>query len=417
MSNYSNLEIKRRQFLKYLASSPLIASSLSGCLNDDPGNPQYNDIAISTLKRGSEGRLSAISSVDQALNVFDFEAVAKTNLTPAHYGYIATGVADNITLRANREEFSKIDIRVRRLTGVNQIDMSTKLFGETWQTPIILAPVGSQRAFNVDGEITTAKAAKNKKHLQILSTFTSIPIEDVVKARGKPLWFQLYPATQWNVTKEILRRAESAGCPVVVLTVDMFAGSNRESMKRFKKEDSSICGACHFPGRNSRPMVSKLDFKLSTPLTWDFVQKLKENTSMKVVIKGIVTSEDAVLCLENGVDGIIVSNHGGRAEESGRATIQCLPEVTAAVNGQIPVLIDGGFRRGTDIFKALAMGAQGICIGRPYLWGLAAFGQEGVESVLDMLRAELQLIMKQAGTASIKNITRDYVQSTQIIIP
>jgi isopentenyl diphosphate isomerase/L-lactate dehydrogenase-like FMN-dependent dehydrogenase len=207
----------------------------------------------------------------------------------------------------------------------------------------------------------------------------------------------------------------------------MLAGSNRETQNRFNKTDNSACHSCHvIPGMkgfisgkpmiNELPMINDRDFSFSGPLTWEFVHKLKNSTSMKVVLKGIVTSEDAELCVKYGVDGIIVSNHGGRAEESGRATIDCLPEVVSAVNGRIPVIVDGGFRRGTDIFKALALGAQAICIGRPYIWGLAAFGQSGVERVLDLLRAELQLVMKQAGTTALNKINQNFILKTNSLL-
>jgi len=350
-----------------------------------------------------------IRSPDRALSVFDFREVARKKLPPAHFGFIASGVDDNVTLRANREELSRIKIRVRRLIDVGQIDTQLEMFGEKWETPIILAPASSQGAFHEDGEIATARAAKNKKHLQILSTYASKPIEEVTEARGAPVWYQLYPAADWKATESMIRRAEAAGCPVVVLTVDSFVRGNKETVSRFKRKDRRRCQKCHDGQPISKPMVSRIGYERTPPLTWDFVRKLKDNTSMRLLIKGIVTSEDARLCLENGVDGVVVSNHGGRAEESGRATIECLPEVVRAVNGQIPVLIDGGFRRGTDVFKALALGAKAICIGRPYLWGLGAFGQAGVERVLVLMRAELGRIMKQAGTPSLEEINRNFV--------
>lgn len=189
--------------------------------------------------------------------------------------------------------------------------------------------------------------------------------------------------------------------------------SQRETQKRSARRDERDCSTCHVPSFEGnllrKPMFDGLDLsgvsKLLAPaLTWDFVQRLKDNTDMKVLVKGIVTSEDAERCVRYGADGLIVSNHGGRAEESGRGTIDSLPEVVAGVRGRIPVLIDGGFRRGNDVLKALALGATAICIGRPYLWGLASFGQEGVERVLELLRAELRLAMQLMGTPSIAEI-------------
>ena len=233
--------------------------------------------------------------------------------------------------------------------------------------------------------------------------------------------FMLYPTDDWNVTRAIVKRAEAAGSPVLVLTVDLQGGSNRETLERSRRVDTRACATCHTPGVAGRtkrhPMYDDLDISKVTTLqasdvTWDFMKRLRDTTTMKLMIKGIVTRDDAQLAVERGVDGVIVSNHGGRAEESSRSTFECLPEVVEGAAGRMAVLVDGGFRRGTDIFKALALGANAVCVGRPYLWGLAAFGQPGVETVLQILRRELQLVMRQAGTTSIDKITRAYVIKT-----
>lgn len=258
--------------------------------------------------------------------------------------------------------------------------------------------------------------------MQILSTAATASVEAVAAARGGPIWYQLYPTDSWRVTQALMRRAETAGCPVLVLTVDLPAGRNTETQARFTREDTRQCSSCHLPGwpgfLRRKPMFDGLDVTgvslLSPALTWDFVRRVKESTKMKLVVKGIETREDAALCVSHGVDGIIVSNHGGRAEESGRATIECLPEVVDAVQGKVPVLVDGGFRRGSDIFKALALGAKAICIGRPYTWGLAAFGQEGVEKVLDLLTREFELMMKHVGATSLAKLNRSFIVDSRI---
>ena len=224
-------------------------------------------------------------------------------------------------------------------------------------------------------------------------------------------------ASSWQITEKLVRRAEAAGCPALALTVDTQAGRHTETADRFKRLDNRKCVVCHGTKPEEffrcKPMFTGMDMAgIATgnpALTWEHVRRLKNLTKMKLLIKGIETREDAKLCAENGVDGIMVSNHGGRAEESGRGTIECLPEVIDGAGSRIPVLIDGGFRRGTDIFKALALGARAVCIGRPYIWGLSAFGQPGVERVLDLLRVELELAMKQCGTRSIAEITRSAV--------
>jgi 4-hydroxymandelate oxidase len=242
-----------------------------------------------------------------------------------------------------------------------------------------------------------------------------------------PVWFQLYHRTDWNQTRAMIKRVERAGCPVIAFTIDQIGGGNRETMLRHALIDERQCERCHAGGRPQPGITGRVDDRdnrrkpmlaepapgspipeVGTP-TWDFVRRLKDTTTMKVFLKGIVTREDAELAIENGADGMFVSNHGGRAENSERATILALSEVAAGVNGRVPLIVDSGFRRGTDIFKGLALGATAVGVGRPYVWGLASFGQEGVETVLGLLRRELEIVMRQAGTVSVKRITRDYV--------
>jgi isopentenyl diphosphate isomerase/L-lactate dehydrogenase-like FMN-dependent dehydrogenase len=392
----------RREFLRFLAASPVLGAATRGFAQ----NTQGPSAAL-------------ISAPAEAINVFDFEPVARRNLTAAHYTYMASGVDDGATLQANRDGFSRLQLRVRRLVDVRNIDMSCELFGTRYSLPVIIAPCGTQKAFHPQGELATARAAAARDCLQILSTVSSTGVEAVNSARGAPVWYQLYATEKWEVTQGLVRRAEAAGCPAIALTVDLPA-SNREAIARFRRDTNPECQECHQPGfeyaAQRRPMFDGLDISglsgsRARQLSWEFVARLRELTSVKLLLKGIVTAQDASLALEHGIDGIIVSNHGGRAEDSGRATIDSLPEVVDAVSGRVPVLVDGGFRRGTDIFKALATGADAICIGRPYLWGLSAFGQPGVETVLDLLERELQIMMQQAGTTSIRAITRDYLVS------
>ncbi|PYV07588.1 MAG: alpha-hydroxy-acid oxidizing enzyme, partial [Acidobacteria bacterium] len=365
------------------------------------------------VRQSEEG----IASPADAINVFDFEPVARRKLPPAHYGYMATGVDDDATLRANREGFTRYQIRSRRLIDVTRTDTSVRLFGADWKSPIVLAPAGSQRAFHPEGEVAVARAARSKGDLQILSINATSSVEEVTAARGGPIWFQLYAASEWNVSRAMVKRAESAGCPVLVFTVDQLSGSNRETLRRWQQQDKRQCSVCHpaSADRSSgrKPMYHGLDLKgvrfQPTNLTWDYLRRLRDATSMKLVVKGIVTREDAELAVQHGADGLICSNHGGRAEETGRSSIESLPEVLEGAGNRIPVLVDSGFRRGTDVFKALALGARAICIGRPYLWGLAAFGTEGVAAVLGILTRELELTMRYAGTTSVDTITRAHV--------
>ncbi len=409
--------VPRRDFLRFLASSPLLAGLGPLACRRAGGDPAVDLSRAGTLGEPDQELGELVAAAEDALDVFDFRVTAQRTLPPAHYGYIATGVDGDATLRANRSAFDRLQIRNRRLVGVEQVDLRTSLLGTAMATPIVVMPTGSQRAFHPDGELATARAARSRNHLMLLSTVTTTSVEDVAAARGEPIWYQLYPTSRWEITERLLRRAEGAGCPVVVLTVDLPIASNRLSLSRHIKRDTRDCTQCHASGdaygsQNTsfarKPMfdgTGMRDEYWDTPMhTWEFVERLKAATPMRVVVKGIVTAEDAERCVAHGADGIVVSNHGGRAEESGRGTIECLPEVARAVRGRVPVILDSGVRRGTDVFKAIALGADAVGIGRPYLWGLGSFGQEGVERVLDILRAELHTAMGLAGTPTLAAI-------------
>jgi isopentenyl diphosphate isomerase/L-lactate dehydrogenase-like FMN-dependent dehydrogenase len=385
----------RRRFLQFLAASPLFAAAWA--------HAQRPELTL--------------DAVDQAITLMDFEAAARRALPPAHWGYMASGVDDDLTLARNREGFTRFGLRPRRLVDISKPDLSVEIFGTRWETPLFLCPVGGQRMFHRDGEVAVARAASTKKTLQVLSSATSIPVEAVAKALAHPLWYQLYMPMTWEGTERLVRRVEAAGCPVLVWTIDLLGGRNLETAERFRRSDTRDCSACHSSPRGGRaldqlPMLDGIPGGMNPPgATWDYVDRLRKLTPMKLVLKGIETGEDARLAREHGVDGIVVSNHGGRALDTGRGTIDVLAEVVDAAGPQLPVMIDGGFRRGTDVFKALALGARAVGIGRPYVWALSAFGQAGVERVLDILRAELQLTMRQCGTPSIRSITRSAVES------
>lgn len=387
----------RRNFLRFLAASPAVcvAGQALGQNVFDPYAPQV------------------IERAGDAINVFDFHEVVRQSLQAGHYTYMAAGSDDGGTVRANREGFAKVRLRIRRLTDVRNIDTSIELFGRRYPVPIMIAPCGSQKAFHPEGELAVARAARSRGVEQMLSTVASTGIEDVNAARGRPVWFQLYPDENRQATEALVQRAERAGCPVLVVTIDNIT-RNRDAVRRFRRDSNPDCQSCHAADAGViplKPMFTGLPEWTGNRLfmDWAFVDRLKASTSMKVVLKGVVTAEDARLAIEHGVDGVVVSNHGGRAEDSGRSTIESLPEVVEAIDGRMPVIVDSGFRRGTDIIKALALGADAIAIGRPYLWGLGAFGQEGVETVLDILTRELEIVMRQVSATRIGEITRDLI--------
>jgi len=417
----------RRQFLRFLAGSPLVAATAAGAISSLLAAASRQVLAQSyDVLRGSRRALGPdgiITAAADALDVFELEPAAKKAMlsqgAPAHWGYLESGVEGDVTRDANHSAYARYAIRVRRLIDARKVDTSVRIFGETWASPIFICPVSSLGAYNADAGVAVARVAGNRHHQMMLSTVDNADIVAVNKAHGQPAWFMLYPTDDWNVTRALVQRAEGAGSPAIVLTVDRQGGRNTETLFRARRQDLRECTGCHTPGfanEVSRKAnfsgidVSKVTNLYGTGMTWEFVDRLREIVKGKIVLKGIMTGEDAKEALRHGVDGILVSNHGGRAEESGQATIDMLVEVVDAVSGRVPVLIDGGVRRGTDVLKALALGASAVGIGRPYVWGLAAFGEPGVDRVLQILDDEFITIMRQVGALNIKQITRDNVR-------
>jgi len=387
----------RRHFLRYLAASPLLAAL----------GPAF-----------AQQRLPPeVETVDDVLNVFELEAIAERNIPIAHFGYLAGGVLDDRTVQSNRDAFNVWGLRARRLIDVSKVDLSIKLFGKALGSPVILSPVSSQRAFHAEGEAASARAAGKRNALQILSGLTTVSIEDVLAAHssagGGQVWQQLYTSNIPERSLKIVARADAAGAGAIVLTVDLAGGMRREALALASRADARECSACHKQGGgydfSRKKMFDGIDTAgLFTPtsnaLTWDFISRLRDTTKKRLLIKGVMTAEDAEIAVKRGLDGIIVSNHGGRAEESLVGTLDVLPEIAKAVHGRMPILIDGGFRRGTDVFKALALGATAVCIGRPYCWGLGAFGEDGVAATLRLIDEELISTMRQCGVTRVADI-------------
>jgi isopentenyl diphosphate isomerase/L-lactate dehydrogenase-like FMN-dependent dehydrogenase len=415
--------IARRQFLHYLAGSPLLAASSAGTIASllAAGSHQVLAQSYDVLRgaRRAHGADGIITAPTDALNVFEFEPAAKKAVlsqgAPAHWGYLESGVDGDVTRAANHTAYARYNIRVRRLIDARKVDTSVKIFGETWASPIFLCPVSSLGAYDPEAGVAVARAAGKRKQQMMLSTVDNASIVDVNKAHGTPAWFMLYPTDNWNVTQALVQLAEGAGSPAIVLTVDRQGGRNTEDLFRARRLDDRDCTGCHTPGFKNEVSrkanffdidVSKVTNLYGTGMTWEYIDRLRKIVKGKLVLKGIMTGEDAKEAMRHGVDGLIVSNHGGRAEESGQATIGVLVEVVDAVGGGVPVLIDGGVRRGTDVLKALGLGASAVGIGRPYVWGLASFGEAGVDRVLQILDDEFITIMRQVGALNINQITR-----------
>ena len=384
-------ELQRRHFIKRVSLSSLsLALPLS-----------FTNCSIET-----KPKIEPTPEVSDLKNVFDFEKLSRKVMGEDALLYLNGGADDLKTVQINADAYQEIQIRARRLIDVTHVSTQVELLGQVLDNPIIMSPVGFQKFFHPDGEIGSAKAAVKKNHQMIVSSVSNYSVNEIAERSQAKLWFQLYPTVDRKVTAKLLERAEKAGCKVCVLTVDSPVLGNRErgGTTLTKLMDGNILKMGNYEG--ILPEGTTFD---DAGLTWDIIAWLRDNCDMKIVLKGIVTREDAALALQHKVDGIIVSNHGGRQLESLRATVDCLPEIVEEIKGQMPILIDGGIRRGTDVFKALALGATAVCIGRPFCWGLGAMGQEGVEMVLDLLKAELIRDMQLAGTAAIDKITRNHI--------
>lgn len=355
----------------------------------------------------------------ECLNVRDYETRAKASLAEMAYDYYASGSWDEITLRENCSSFERLAIMPRVLVDVSKVDMNISLFGEQISMPIIVAPTAFHALADPEGEKATAKAAQQAGTIMTLSTLSNFSIEDVSAAAGGAKWFQLYIYKDRSITIELVERAERAGYKALVLTVDspLLGRREKDVRNRFKLSDEFKLGNLAGRSIDNLPnavgdsgLAHYISTLYDTTLSWTHVEWLRSITKLPIILKGILRPDDAVKAAEHGAAGIVVSNHGGRQLDSAPATITVLSEIVNAVGGKVPVLFDSGIRRGTDVFKALALGASAVMTGRPILWGLACDGETGVLSVLEMFRSELQLSMQLAGCPTIDSIKADSVR-------
>jgi 4-hydroxymandelate oxidase len=329
------------------------------------------------------------------VTVEDYEPVARERLPNDVYEYYAGGAGDEWTLAENRRAFERWVIRPRMLTGTYPPDPSTELFGSTIGFPVLVAPWAYQRLAHPDGELATARAAARAGTIVVVSSTAQAYLEDVAAASDGQKWWQLYIFTDRELTAEMLKRVHGSGFGAICFTVDL-----------------PVVGLRHRDTRNAFEMPVGLpqdDLVFEPNITWDDIAWIREQAPLPLLLKGIMTAEDATLAVEAGVDGIVVSNHGARQLDAVAAPLTVLPEIVDAVQGRAPVLVDGGFRRGTDVFKALALGASAVLVGRPAVWGLAAAGEDGVADVLRILREELENVMTLAGTGTVGDITSAFL--------
>jgi len=336
------------------------------------------------------------------INVFEYEALAQAKMNPAFWDFYQGGSDDEVTLRANRTAFERIRLRPRVLVDVSAGALNTRtiVLDTPVSMPILVAPTALHRMAHPEGECATAQGAGMANTLMVASTTATRSIEEIARAANGPLWFQLYVYPSLQVAEKLVHRAEAAGYRAIVLTVDLPYLGNREKDRR----NNVTIPPEPFYEANFVDVEEK--GQPWFPLTWESLSWLRSITSLPILVKGILTAEDAVLAVEHGVAGIIVSNHGGRQLDTALASIDALPEIVEAVTGRCEVYIDGGIRRGTDILKALALGARAVLVGRPILWGLAADGAQGVFEVLEILRKELELSMALAGRPTLDSIDR-----------
>ena len=349
-----------------------------------------------------------------AWNVEDFEAIARERLTQMAYDYYAGGAEDEITLRENREAFRRRFLRYRVLVDVTERDTSTRVIGQELPFPVILAPTSMHKLAHSDGEIATARGAAPLGALMTLSSISTVSLEDVAAAEpGAARWFQLYCYSDRSVTEMLVKRAHAAGYTAIVVTVDVPLLGRRERDFRNLFALPEGVRFANFELPKSEPgeegsALSSWVASLQTPtLNWDDLAWLRSLSPLPMLLKGIVRADDAARAVAMGVDGVWVSNHGGRQLDGAIASADALPDVAAAVGGRAAVIVDGGVRRGTDVLKAIALGADAVAVGRPQLWGLAAGGSEGVRRVLEMLRDEFSLAMALCGARTIAEITPD----------
>ena len=340
----------------------------------------------------------------ELVNVFDYEKLAQTRMAPPLWDYYQGGSDDEVTMRECRAAFERIKLRPRVLVDVAGIDMQCTVLGTPVSIPMLVAPMALHCLAHPEGECATAEGAGKAGTLMIASTVSTRSLEEIAQAASGPLWFQLYTYPTLQVAEWLVRRAEDAGYRAIMLTVDLPAVGNREKERRHNFIIPPP------PYQEANFVGVEKEGQAWVTLTWESLAWLRSITSLPIVLKGILTGEDARLAVEHGMDGIVVTNHGGRQLDTAIPSIEALPEIVEAVAGRCEVYLDGGIRRGTDILKALALGARAVLIGRPILWGLAVIGADGVYAVLELFRKELEVAMALSGRPTLASIDRSLVR-------
>lgn len=357
---------------------------------------------------------------ESCINLDDYERLARTHLESTAYDYFAGASWDGVTLRANRTSYNDIALRPRMLVDVTVRDKTVELFGCNLSMPVVVAPMAFQGMAHPDGELATARAATSSGTVMCASTLSNFSIEEIAAEAKAGIWFQLYVYKDRELSRHLVERAKAAGCSALVLTVDTPLLGRREQDVRNRFRLPTNLRIDNLAGSNILERLPKMpaDSGLAAymaalydpSLTWTDVDWFRSLTDLPIIIKGILRADDATRAIEHGAAGIVVSNHGGRQLDTAIATIKALPEIVDAVGGKCKILVDGGIRRGTDVLKAVALGADAVMLGRPVLWGLAAAGETGAAHVLELLQSEFDLAMALSGCPNLQSITSDLVQ-------
>jgi 4-hydroxymandelate oxidase len=353
------------------------------------------------------------------INLFDFEREAERRIPPAHWGYIAGGANDEVTLGANRAAFDRILIRYRTMVDVATRDLRTSVLGIPISMPVLVAPTAMQKLAHSEGECATARATRAAGTLMVTSTTATTRLSEVIEASPGPIWFQLYLYQDRGTSRALIEEAVRSGYSGVMLTVDAPLLGQRERdirlgftlPRHLTIANAAVAGMDVVPDANEGASGLMLHFRSlhDAAVTPRDIAWVREVSGLPVVVKGIVRGDDALLAVEHGAEAIVVSNHGGRQLDTAIPSITALPEVVDAVAGRGEVYVDGGIRRGTDVIKALSLGARAVLLGRPVLWGLAVDGESGVSAVLELLRGEIDLAMALSGARNVSELTRDLV--------
>ncbi len=418
--------MKRRLFTKLLALgagssgfAQLAAEETDGQKTDR----EPDELAQADSKSdNSAGGLDSPQDMPEPVTVADFVPIAKDKLPNATFEYIATGSGEEVTLRDNVEAFRRIRVVPPLMHGVSDCDLSTTVLNQPISMPILLAPVAALRMYHPQGAIATARAAAAAGTLFAVSSSAGSSAEEVASAAKGPKWFQLYVPKDKAVAKRLVQRVEKAGFQAIVVTVDLGEWKDADRRNRFSVPKEMLLkhlrdvGYTHLKDDISDDDLNAFNLRAwDLSLSWDFFKWLRSVTKLPLLIKGVLRPEDAKKAVSLGLDGIIVSNHGGRRLDGMPATIDALPEIAKTVDGRIDILMDGGIRRGTDILKALALGAKAVLIGRPYAWALAADGEAGVKRVLDLLKEELQNAMVTSGCATVADVDNSLLTAESLM--